>query len=201
MGDDATMHYVSTYGEVEKVVAGAERFWVSPCGCREGGEGCKRSRHDVCLGFTAGSVSMADQAREISRAEAEDLARYCRERGLVARPFRNDKDKSITEGICFCCDCCCGYFAETEYKYDPGRFIELTDMPACIHCGVCAPSCFFRARVTENDKLVLYRDKCGGCGICVDVRPEVYRHDGARRRPVRRPYLKSLADGRTVVYN
>jgi ferredoxin len=172
MGNELSMHYVSTYDDAEELVAGAERFWVSPCGCREGGDGCKRSRHDVCLGFTPGSVSMANEAREISRAEAEELTRYSRERGLVVRPFRDDKDKSVTEGICFCCDCCCGYFLETEYKCDPGRHVERTDLSACNHCGVCEPACFFGARVMENGKLLLVREKCGGCGMCVDVCPE-----------------------------
>jgi len=171
MSKPTPMHYVCTYSEAGRFIAGARTFWVSPCICRDGGEGCKRSRHEVCLGFVKRGVSQPAKARRITREEAEALGRYAQEKGLVPRPYRNAEKKGVTEGLCFCCDCCCTYFAGDD-NYDKGREIERTDMARCTHCGACEPVCYFGARVMEGDKLALDRDRCAGCGLCVGSCPE-----------------------------
>ena len=118
------------------------------------------------------AVSQPAKARPVTREEAEANWIYAKETGLVPRPFRNANDKSITEGLCFCCDCCCTYIAGGDKDYDKGRLVEKTDLARCTHCGACEPVCFFGARPMKSGALALVRDKCAGCGLCVDACPE-----------------------------
>jgi electron transport complex protein RnfB len=164
---DYPMHCVCTYAEAEAHIKAAKSFWLSPCICRDGAGECMRSRHETCLGFLKLAVSQPSKARRITREEAEASFRYAKEKGLVPRPFRNADDKNVTEGLCFCCDCCCTYIAGGDTDYDKGRFIERTDMAQCTHCGACEEACHFGARIMEGDELALDRDKCAGCSLCV----------------------------------
>jgi len=165
------MHYVCTYAEADRFIAGAKGFWISPCICRDGGDGCRRSRHEVCLGFLRRAVSQPSKARRITRADAKALRRYAEEKGLVPRPYRGANDKDVTEGVCFCCDCCCTYFAGDD-GYDKGRLVERTDMARCTHCGACEPVCAFGARTMAAGALEVDRRECAGCGLCVGSCPE-----------------------------
>jgi Pyruvate/2-oxoacid:ferredoxin oxidoreductase delta subunit len=92
-----------------------------------------------------------------------------REKHLVPRPFRNEKNKKKLDGICFCCDDCCGYFLGLHEPCDKGALIEMTDTAACIDCGICAGACYFKARDASGEVLSVDREKCYGCGVCVDV--------------------------------
>lgn len=169
--DAGPMHYVSTLREARELVDANSAYWVCNCGCREGKEGgCERSRVDVCLMFRDGAASGSGK-REITRAEVEEILHEAESRGLVSRPFRS-ADRTYVEGICFCCDDCCGYFVADDEVCDKGSMIEHTDMDACTHCGACVDVCHFHVRETREGGLVLARDKCYGCGLCVDVCPE-----------------------------
>jgi Pyruvate/2-oxoacid:ferredoxin oxidoreductase delta subunit len=165
------MHYVCTREELRTVIDAQKRFWVSNCGCREGKEGgCKRSRMDVCLMFADVEGSSGTGKREISRADVDAIMREAETKHLVTRPFRNEA-RTETEGSCFCCDDCCGYFNGDEYKCDKGAFIEVTEQEECADCGACVDVCYFKARTMVDDKLAVDREKCFGCGLCRDVCP------------------------------
>ena len=166
------MHYVCTYAEADRFIAEARAFWISPCVCRDGAGECMRSRHEVCLGFVKRAVSQPSKARRITREEAVANRRYAQEKGLVPRPFRNTEKGDVTEGLCFCCDCCCTYLAGGDTNYDKGRCIERTDMARCTHCGACEAACVFGARLMDGSELAVDRGKCAGCGLCVDACPE-----------------------------
>ena len=171
---DLAFHYVCTWEEASKLVSHHHRFWVENCGCREKKpDGCRRSRMDLCLMFR-GDVQASSGAgkKEISRAEVDEILREAKQKHLVTRPFRNEKDRTVTEGICFCCDDCCGYFLDPAEICDKGIFIEKTELDKCTNCGICVDVCHFRARKMEGGELVLERDNCYGCGLCVDVCPE-----------------------------
>lgn len=169
---DLAMHYVCTHAEAGALVAAHDRFWVSNCGCRESRGECARSRMDLCLMFGGDQSASGSGMREVTRAEVEANLREAETQRLVARPFYNERDRTITDGICFCCDDCCGYFLEPqENPCDKGRFIEETDLDACTGCGDCVETCYFGARVMDGAELSIWRDKCYGCGLCVDVCP------------------------------
>lgn len=185
---EPSFHYVCTHGEAKTKIEGHSDFWVSNCGCREGkrseegGEGCKRSRMDLCLFFDDKEMTGTGSGwKKVDRAFVEGILKEAREKRLVARPFHYDKDRINDQGICFCCDDCCAYFKGDEWGFDPGAYIEETDMDACTDCGECERACYFGARRIVNERLQVSKEKekgcygcygCAGCGLCVDVCPE-----------------------------
>lgn len=170
---EPALHYVSTLDEARKIIAEHDQFWVINCGCREHHGPCKQSRIDVCLEFSGGEVSWGSNKHPATRAEVESILREAEEKHLVARPFRDQKTKTVTDGICFCCECCCDYFVEKDtHRCDKGAYIEVTDKDLCAHCGTCEDYCYFGARKLEGEELVIDREECYGCGLCVEVCPE-----------------------------
>ncbi|TET23738.1 MAG: hypothetical protein E3J71_01385 [Candidatus Stahlbacteria bacterium] len=189
---EPSFHYISTREEARKIIEEHDKYWVSNCGCREGGPGCKRSRMDLCLFFdTVEMQGTGSDFKEVNREFVEGILKEAAEKHLVTRPFRYDKDRTRDQGICFCCDDCCGYFKSDEWGCDPGKYIEETDMEACTQCGDCVEVCYFKARKMIDGKLVInqegcyflkdgstnYRNApkgygCYGCGLCLDVCPE-----------------------------
>jgi ferredoxin len=109
--------------------------------------------------------------REVSLAEVAEFLREAEEKHLVTRPFRDEGTRTRVDGICFCCDDCCGYFLGEDEPCDKGDLIEKTDMGSCTHCGACADVCYFGARQMRDGELAVDREKCYGCGLCVDVCP------------------------------
>jgi len=171
--DELHMHYVCTHVEAEDLINSHSQFWVSNCGCREQKGGCGRSRIDVCLMFKGDTGSSGSGLKSITPAQAMTILTEAKNKMLVSRPFRNMADMSETEGICFCCDDCCGYFLDKNEICDKGQYSELTHINTCSNCGDCIEVCHFKARNFENKKLVIDRDKCYGCGLCAAVCPEV----------------------------
>lgn len=91
----------------------------------------------------------------------------------MPRPFRDMDTRTETEGICFCCDDCCDYFAaENPNPCDKGLYIAQTDEELCNHCGSCEDFCYFGARSFDGEYLDVNRDECYGCGVCVGICPE-----------------------------
>jgi Pyruvate/2-oxoacid:ferredoxin oxidoreductase delta subunit len=170
--DELHMHYVCTHTEAENLIKTNDRFWVSNCGCREGKGNCARSRIDVCMIFKGDAGASGSGLKEITLAGAGAIMIEAKTKNLVTRPFRNMKNKSETEGICFCCDDCCGYFLNEDEVCDKGRFIESTDKDNCTLCGDCLEVCHFKARDITDSEMLVNRDNCYGCGLCAKVCPE-----------------------------
>jgi len=165
------MHFVCTHAEARKLTEERERFWVSNCGCREGGKGCERSRLDVCLFFSTSMSGTGGDFHEVNREFFQELLQHAHEKRLVARPWYLPPELKKLDGICFCCDDCCEYFSDPEATSGKGQFIELTNTDGCTHCGDCVPVCYFGARKMMEEKLLVNRDDCYGCGLCVEVCP------------------------------
>jgi len=150
---------------------------------------------DLCLFFdTAEMQGTGSDFKEVDREFVEGILKEAAEKHLVTRPFRYEADRTRDQGICFCCDDCCGYFKSDEWGCDPGKYIEETDMEACTQCGDCVEVCYFKARKMIDGKLVINQEGyyflkdgstnygnapkgygcygCAGCGLCLDVCPE-----------------------------
>jgi ferredoxin len=172
--DEPHFHYVSTRREAEALIAAAEKFWVSNCGCREGGDGCGRSRMDVCLFFDPEMGGTGSGFRAVDRDFVAGIMAEAEDKRLVYRPFRYDKDRTRTQGVCFCCDDCCYYLKSEEAMQgcDRGRFVAGPACETCSSCGACVDVCYFGAREMEEGALAYAGEKCFGCGLCADFCPE-----------------------------
>ena len=169
--DEPHFHYVATREEAEELIAASGKFWVSNCGCREGGPGCQRSRADVCLFFDPQMGGTGSDFREVDADFVAGIMQEAEEKRLVARPFRYEEDKTRVQGICFCCDDCCYYFRgeEEQAECDRGMFAARVDEEACAACGTCVDVCYFGAREIAESKLAVADERCWGCGLCADV--------------------------------
>ncbi len=169
-GNDLAFHFVCTRDEARKIINKHRQFWVSNCGCRENKGKCNRSRIDVCLYFRDDITNFGSSFHKAKKSEVNEILQEAKDKYLVTRPFRDEKNMRRTGGICFCCDDCCEYFVKPGQKCDKGKFIERTNRSKCSNCGTCVDVCYFKAR-DINDKLKINRRKCYGCGLCIDVCP------------------------------
>ena len=168
---ELAMHYVCTHQRAAELIGERSRFWVSNCGCRESRGQCARSRMDVCLMFYEEEFASGSGKHEISRAEAEAILDEAQTKYLVTRPWRNEA-RTATDGICFCCDDCCGYFLDPTERCDKGELAAVTDLNLCTDCGVCVEVCHFGARTIAAGGLALDTSQCYGCGLCAAACPE-----------------------------
>jgi NAD-dependent dihydropyrimidine dehydrogenase PreA subunit len=167
------VHYVGTLEQAADLIRRHKDFWVCNCGCREDRKKgkCRRSRIDVCLFFRGDVGSSGSGLKKITRRFAEGILHEAYDKWLVSRPFRNDNNRRIIDGICFCCDDCCGYFLDPAEICDKGKYVEKTDMKLCTGCGSCVDVCYFKARKLKSSRLKITRSKCYGCGLCIRVCP------------------------------
>lgn len=169
---ERAFHFVCTREQAWKLVREHDRFWASNCGCRENRQiGCQRSRMDMCLIFRDDIGASGTGKREVDVDDVKEFFREAAEKHLVTRPYRDEETRTRVDGICFCCDDCCGYFHDAEEVCDQGDLIEKTAMDDCTHCGICAEVCYFGARQIKAGELVVDQQKCYGCGLCADVCP------------------------------
>ena len=124
--------------------------------------------------------------RKVTKEEAHEYVKKCREAGLVHLIGRNKLDASwlgVSPGekllsICNCCPCCCLWKVLPDMNPRIGR--KVTKMPgvdvrvtdACVGCGTCMEEnvCFVDAITLVDGKAVI-SEECRGCGRCVEVCP------------------------------
>lgn len=166
----------------ERFINEANYHWImNDCICRRASHCADYPAGLGCL-FLGEAVLGINPAlgRRVSREEALEHARKCRDAGLVHLIGRNKLDsvwlgvgpgnKLLT--ICNCCPCCClwkvlpvisGDIADRVRKL-PGVNIRVTD--GCSGCGICADRvCFIHAISVVNGRAVP-GDGCRGCGRC-----------------------------------
>jgi len=173
MGEqENALHFVCTHDEAEELIQRHKEFWISNCGCREEKGKCHQSRKDICLDFSGTFGGTGSNYHRVDQDFVDDLLQEAHEKKLVTRPYRDFDTKTTTQGICFCCNDCCGYFLNQEELCDKGKYIEETDYDCCSDCGLCVDVCYFKARkINDKGNLEIDRDECYGCGLCFQICP------------------------------
>ena len=167
---------------VERFINEANYHWImDDCICRQASH-C--ADYPVSLGclFLGQAVLGINPAlgRRVSREEALQHARKCREAGLVHLIGRNKLDavwlgvgpgnKLLT--ICNCCPCCClwkvlpvisGDIGDRVKKM-PGVSVRVTD--GCSGCGICADNVCFINAISMDAGMAVISGDCRGCGRC-----------------------------------
>lgn len=173
---------------VEHFIQEAKYLWaMNFCICREALQ-CK----DYPIGL--GCLFMGEavlginpkMGRRVTKDEAREHVRKCREAGLVHMVGKNKLDTwwlGIGPGeklftVCSCCPCCCitrGLpYSEARLNAKLHRMpgVSVTVTEDCTGCGTCTKEvCFTNAISLEGGKAVI-SDQCRACGRCVSVCPQ-----------------------------
>ena len=156
------------------------------CLCRESNQ-CKDYPREYGCIFLGEAVLKINPrlGRLVSKEEALEHARRCREAGLVHVIGRNKLDeiwlgagpgeKLMT--ICSCCPCCCLWKVLPEITPSigakvmrmPGVDVRVTDR--CLGCGSCTEGVCFVEAIRLVDGRARIGPECRGCGRCVEVCP------------------------------
>ncbi len=124
--------------------------------------------------------------RRVTKAEAHEYARKCRDAGLVQLIGRNKLDAvwlGVSPGtklltICNCCPCCCLWKILPELNPEIGRKVtkmqgvDVNVTDACVGCGTCNEGICFVNAIRLVDGRSVISAQCRGCGRCVEVGPE-----------------------------
>jgi len=166
----------------------ANYHWIMDfCICRDASQ-CEDYPIDLgCLFLGEAVLQINPQlGRRVTRAEALEHVRLCREAGLIHLIGRNKLDsvwlgaspghKLLT--ICNCCPCCCLW--KVIPQLDPSIGDKVTRMPGvtvsvtsrCIGCGTCMQDICFVNAIRLDGRRAVIQDACRGCGRCVEVCPE-----------------------------
>ena len=173
---------------VEHFIHQAAYHWImNTCICREAMQ-CKDYPIDLgCLFLGEAAMGINPKlGRRVTKKEALEHVRRCREAGLVHLIGRNKLDtvwlnvgpghKLLT--ICNCCPCCCLWrvlphiapLLGDKVTKMPGVTVTVTDR--CVGCGTCTQDvCFVDAIHMVNGRAII-SDACRGCGRCVDLCPQ-----------------------------
>jgi len=175
------------YAVAEHFVKIADHHWVMNfCICRVS-NGCREYPRELGCLFLGEASQRIDPSlgRRVTREEALEHLRRCREAGLVHLVGRNKLD-SLWLGvkpadrlltICNCCPCCCLWKMIPDLSVKirrkvarmPGVEVKV-DREKCRGCGACTGVCFVNAISLEGGK-ALISSECRGCGRCAESCP------------------------------
>jgi hypothetical protein len=173
---------------VEYFIEKARYHWIMhTCLCRDAQQ-CQDYPIDLgCLFLGEATLGINPKlGRRVTKEEALEHTRCCREAGLVHFIGRNKLDAiwlGVGPGeklftICHCCPCCClwqvlPYTAaqiSAKIKRMPG--VTVTVNGQCTGCGTCTQDvCFMDAIHLVNGRAAI-SDACKGCGRCVTACPQ-----------------------------
>lgn len=173
---------------IEYFIKKSNYHWVMNfCICRDSMQ-CKDYPINLgCLFLGEAVLGINPQlGRLVSKEEALEHIKKCREAGLVHMIGRNRLDKQwlgVKPGekllsICNCDPCCCLWRISPILDPKIGKKIQrmqgvkvrVTD--DCIGCGTCIKGICFVDAIKLIDNHAIINDECRGCGRCVDICPQ-----------------------------
>ena len=152
------------------------------CICRKS-KNCEHYPQDFgCLFLGEAALNINPKiGRRVTKEEAKEYVKKCREAGLVHLIGRNKLDsvwlnakppeKLLT--ICNCCECCCLWMMLPNLSKEIGSKVtklsglEIRVSNKCTGCGECVKVCFVNA-IRLIDGKAQINSECRGCGRCVD---------------------------------
>ncbi|RJP35024.1 MAG: 4Fe-4S ferredoxin [Actinobacteria bacterium] len=173
---------------VEGFIEKANYLWImDTCICRDASN-CVDYPIDLgCLFMGEAAMDINPKlGRQVSREEALEHVRRCREAGLFQLIGRNKLDTmwlNVRPGtrlltVCNCCPCCCLWkilpvlSPKVSDKVHRMPGVKITVTEKCVACGTCEKDvCIARAIHVEGGRAVI-GDACRGCGHCVEICPE-----------------------------
>ncbi len=173
---------------VEHFIENANYHWLMDfCICRES-NGCRDFPAGLgCLFLGVAVLKINPQfGRLVTKEEALEHVRHCRQAGLVHMIGRNKLDsvwlganpgeKLLT--ICNCCPCCCLWkilpevnpLISAKVQRMPGVRVAVDTM-LCAGCGTCTQGVCFVEAIQLVEGSAYINGDCRGCGRCVEICP------------------------------
>jgi ferredoxin len=166
------------------LLAREKRFSIGICSCRHEKHHLGKKKCDIPLetctqfGLAADFMIRNKLAREVTRAEVEEVFALSRAKGLV---LVADNVKVNMRFVCHCCSCCCNLMRMiNEFGYPnlvvTSSYIAEIDAKECSGCEQCVEACPVRAisvkpaanhaggGATPPPKVD--EALCLGCGVC-----------------------------------
>jgi Pyruvate/2-oxoacid:ferredoxin oxidoreductase delta subunit len=162
--------------EMKKILRDAKLISLGECGCRKKWKNCDAPL-DVCICLDTDAEDLIKEglAKEITLEQALEALERSHEAGLVhiAYTFKGNEKPNI---VCSCCSCCCHSMSALVRFGIPeavvaSKYVAVDNQETCTSCGTCIERCQFKARHSENGKLIYSKARCFGCGLCVDTCP------------------------------
>ncbi|KAF0159614.1 MAG: 4Fe-4S protein [Syntrophaceae bacterium] len=163
---------ILAYDDVVKIIEDAKTLSVTNCSCRVISGNCKKPL-EVCMQVDRAAEYNIERGtgRALSKSEAVEILKKCREEGLV---HVVDNRQTVGHVICNCCNDCCLNWAIMKGPKKwvaPSRFEAFVHADLCSGCETCVDRCFFDALSMKDDLTVVDPEKCLGCGACTVVCP------------------------------
>ena len=166
----------------------ANYHWIMDfCICRSANE-CKDYPINLGCLFLGEAVKGINPqlGRLVTKEEAHEHVRRCREAGLVHMIGRNKLDAMWLNvkpehklmSICNCCPCCCLWRVLPKMSPDISRKVariegvNVTVTGGCTGCGMCVDEVCFVDAISIKDGKATISDGCRGCGRCVEICPQ-----------------------------
>jgi NADPH-dependent glutamate synthase beta subunit-like oxidoreductase len=140
----------ASYEEVSGYLNDNRVFSVSECSCRASreaqGEGCGHPKEDMCiqLGHVAEYYIRTGKGREVTREEAFEIIKKAEENGLMHN-IPNFEGVGKTNAICNCCGCSCFSLRMGAMYSNPdmlrSNYVAQVDKDKCVGCGECVETC------------------------------------------------------------
>jgi len=171
-------HRVLPYDHVSGIIENGQSFMVSDCICKKEqrllDKGCDHPL-EVCLivGPLPGIFDDPAFGRAISKQEAYEVLDKAAKAGLVHMTANLESGHNF---ICNCCGCCCMVLKGVTKLGIPevvnSDFYSHIDPQECTSCDVCAVDvCPVDAIAEREGTYRVDRERCLGCGHCVEVCP------------------------------
>ncbi|MEG1254223.1 FAD-dependent oxidoreductase [Clostridium sp.] len=140
----------ASYEEVSKYLRENTIFSVSDCACRTSreamGEGCGHLKEDMCIqmGHAAEYYIRTGKGKEITREEAFEIIKKAEANGLMHN-IPNTDGPGKTHAICNCCGCGCFAMRLANMWANPdmirSNYVSQVDKDKCVGCGECVENC------------------------------------------------------------
>ncbi len=172
---------------VEYFINKANYHWIMNfCICRDSMD-CKEYPKNLgCMFLGEAAKGINPQlGKHVSKQEALEHLKKCREAGLIQLIGRNKLDKQwlgVNPGfklltICNCDPCCCLWRIapiltpqiSSKVRKMPGVKVKVTDK--CVGCGTCTKGICFVDAIHVMNKRAMINNNCRGCGRCVEICP------------------------------